>query len=40
MRNKYNQAIRDKELLNKIESEINNLISGLEEEKKEIFSDP
>ena len=40
MRDRYLKVIEDKEQLSKIEGELDNLISELEKQKKEIFSDP
>ncbi len=40
MRDRYLKVIEDKEQLSKIEGELDSLITELEKQKKEIFSDP
>ena len=40
MRDRYLKVLEDKEQLSKIEDELDNLISNLEKQKKQIFADP
>lgn len=40
LRDRYLKVLEDKEQLSKIEGELDSLISELEQQKKEIFSDP
>ena len=40
MRDRYLKVLEDKESLSKIEDELDGLISELEKQKKQIFSDP
>ena len=40
MRDRYLKVLEDKESLSKIEDELDGLITELEKQKKQIFSDP